>query len=146
MKIVVILSFLGVILFSCSKDNRNKRKFAGNWELVSIQTKTYYDNKEIESKDTSYYGVMQLQNTSGVENHAYFTNFIPFNSEYSNWDVSEGEPNVIRFYLLNIDLGFNFSYNFTVEKINSKKMILTSFTSDNDLNLQEKLTWEFTKE
>lgn len=146
MKTVLFITLSLSLLLSCSKQERNKRMFAGNWVLKNINTKKYVNNEETESKDTTYYGVMQLQNTTGVENHAYFTGFEPFNSSYSNWDVSDNEPNVIRFYLMNLDLGFNFSNNFTVEKINSKKMILTSFASDIDLNVQEKLTWEFTKE
>ncbi|MFN5418648.1 MAG: hypothetical protein ACK5B9_16430 [Flavobacteriia bacterium] len=146
MKTLIFLSLSVLLLFSCSKQERNKRMFAGNWVLKNIITKKYLDNQETESKDTSYYGVMQLQNTTGVENHAYFTGFVPFPSDYANWDVSDDEPNVIRFYLMNLDMGVNFSYNFTVNKINSKKLILTSFVSDNDLNVQEKYTWEFTKE
>jgi hypothetical protein len=138
MKTILFITLSLSLLLSCSKQERNKRMFAGNWVLKNINTKKYVNNEETESKDTTYYGVMQLQNTNGVENHAYFTGFEPFNSSYSNWDVSDNEPNVIRFYLMNLDLGFNFSYNFTIEKINSKKMILTSFASDIDLNVKEK--------
>ena len=146
MKTILFFTLSILLFISCSKQERNKRMFAGNWVLKNINTKKYVNNEESESKDTTYYGVMQLQNTKGVENHAYFTGFEPFPSDYSKWDVSDNDPNIIRFYLMNIDAGINFSYNFTVNKISSKKLILTSFVSDNDLNVQEKLTWEFTKE
>ncbi len=146
MKLILSL-FIFFILLSCTKQNRNNRLFSGNWELEKITT-INYENNEVEfESDTTYYGVMQLQNGPDVieGNEAYFTNFIPFPTDYCNWNVSTSKPNTITFYLWNVDLGINYSFTYNVDKITSRKMKLSTYISDNDLNLQQKVSLEFKK-
>lgn len=146
MKISLIIGIL-ILIVSCTKQNKNERLFAGNWELEKITTINYSNNEVVSETDTSYYGVMQLQNgPDEVEgNEAYFTNFVPLPTDFCNWNVSTSKAKMITFYLWNIDLGINFSYTYNVDKISSRKMKLSTYTSDNDLNLQQKTTFEFKK-
>lgn len=147
MKNVFYFLTLIITLSSCTKQNKNNRLFSGNWELKNINVKTYVNNEVVSSKDTSYYGVMQLQNSSGVVdgNDAYFTGFEPFPSTFCHWNVSDSKPKTIVFYLVIIDSGVNFSYSYNVEKITKKRMILTQYISDDNLNLNQKTTIEFEK-
>lgn len=146
MKISFLLGII-VLLFSCTKENKNNRLFSGNWELEKITTINYSNNEVVSETDTTYYGVIQLQNgPDEVEgNEAYFTNFEPFPTDYCNWNVSSLKAKTITFYLWNIDLGINYSFTYNVDKISSRKMILSTYSSDNDLNLQQKVTLKFKK-
>lgn len=146
MKLVYSLLFI-LILISCTKQNKNNRLFAGNWELEKITTINYTNNEIVSESDTSYYGVIQLQNGPDVVdgNDAYFTGFEPFPTDYCNWNVSTSKAKTITFYLWNVDLGINYSFTYNVDKITSRKMKLSTYISDNDLNLQQKVSLEFKK-
>lgn len=141
------ITFLLLVLISCTKQNKNNRLFAGNWELEKITTTSYQDNEVSEESDTTFYGVMQLQNGPDVVdgNEAYFSGFVPFQTDYCNWNISTGKPKTITFYLWNVDAGINYSYVYNVEKISKRKLTLVSYTPDGDLNLQMKTTLEFKK-
>jgi hypothetical protein len=140
--------FIIILIFcSCTKQNKNNRLFSGNWELHNLNIKNYVNNEEVSSKDTTYYGVMQLQNSSEVVdgNDAYFTGFEPFPSTFCHWNISPSKPKTIVFYLWNVDAGVNFSFSYNIEKITKKRMILTQYVSDENLNLNQKTTIEFEK-
>lgn len=140
---LLLVSFL----VACTKQNRNNRMFSGNWELERITTTTYDNNEVVSEKDTSFYGVMQLQNgpDSFEGNIAYFDGYEPYQTNYSNWNVSTAKAKTITFFLWDVDLGVNFSYTYNVKKVSTRKLILESFVSDNELNLQSKTTLEFKK-
>lgn len=150
MKASLIYSFfcltLLVLTGSCTKENYNQRKAAGVWKIEKITTIDYVNNSEIAQHDTVIDGVIQLLNTDGVNNIAYFEGFEPFGVSSCEWDIAYKKPKLIDFYLLDFDQGANFSYLYNIEKLTSRKMVLSYFQSDNEINIQKKTIWTLKKE
>jgi hypothetical protein len=145
--IIGFVAFLLLLLAgSCTKENRNERRVTGVWVFEKITTETFQNNEMVSSSDTTVDAVLQLLNTNGVENHAYFEGYQPLPSDYCNWDIAYKNPKLIKFYLLNVDAGINFEAYFNIEKLTGRKMILTYYSSDNDLNVNQKITWQLKKE
>lgn len=134
-----------LLLIACTKKNKNDRMFAGNWELESMRIDTYTNNEITSTSDTTFYGLMQLQNGPDVVdgNDAWFTGFQPFPTSFSHWEISNGKARTINFYYWNIDLGINYSYTYNVSKITNRKMELISYLSDDSLNLDQRVTLQF---
>lgn len=131
---------------NCTKENYNQRKAAGVWKFEKITTVEYSNNTEVSQKDTVIDAVMQIMNTDAIDNNVYFEGFEPFGVSFCHWDIAYKKPKVIDFYLLDLDQGANFSILFNIEKLNSRKMVLSYFQSDNDLNIQTKTIWTLKKE
>lgn len=145
---IVGLAALLLLLFagSCTKENRNERRVTGVWAFEKITTESFQNNEVVSSSDTTVNAVLQLLNTNGIENHAYFEGYQPLPNDYCNWDIAYKNPKLIKFYLLNIDIGVNFAAYYNIEKLTGKKMILSYYSSDNDLNITQKITWHLKKE
>ena len=149
MRTIFAYSIALVFLFaasSCTKENRNERRLAGVWQLEKITTETFENNVSVSSTDTTIDAVIQLLNTDGIENPAYFEGFQPFPTDYCNWDIAYKNPKLIKFYLINVELGIIYTYYYNIEKLNSKKMILSRYNADQELNILEKTTWHLKKE
>lgn len=143
----IFLFLLVLVLFSCSKEKRNERDLSGTWILERITTQTFVNNEMVSEKDTTIAGAaMQLLNTDGLDNIAYFVNFQPFPSQNCNWDVNHGKLNSVNFYLMDPGELVMFSYLYNVEKVNRRKLILSIYSSDQDYNQQQKSMMVFKKD
>lgn len=133
--------FLFVFIFSaCNKEKRNERKIAGVWKLEYISSTVFDQNgNETVTESTIEGASLQLQNSDALYNYAYFENWNPIGQSSSFWDINFGKLHEINFHF---EDGFT-EYSFNVEKCTNQKLILTSYVSDDSLNLDQKTSWYF---
>lgn len=137
--IVVLVGMLAVC--ACTKVKQNERRMAGNWELTNYHVESYQHNELISEKDSVITGVMQLQNTDGVDNNAYFVGFKPFPTSSCSWEVSADQATVINFYHYEPI----YSYLMNIEKVSRSTLILTTYISNDSIDILQKSRMTFKK-
>lgn len=146
----VLLFLVACTLNSCTKENRNSRKIAGVWQAKKMTYQLFNNGVVVLDSVVDFKGVMKLQNISGLDNNAFFSNlvpnpFTPVGINEVNWQVSYRKLTTINFYIVIPSKLIDFSVVYNIEKITNHKLIFSTYGTDSQAGISKKITYEFEK-
>jgi len=142
--IYLLFAACTLLLISCRKEKAIN--ISGVWNCDHTNIQLYQNNEVVLDSVVEQSGYLTLSVSDGLDNIAR-TNlpFVPC-LDGSSWEIPHKKTNQVFFSYYSENPLFIFTNSVMITKHNRKKLVLVKIFYDNDLNITEKDTWEFSKQ